>query len=237
MGPRDTNSAQSNDDPDATLCSAGRNEGPANEPVGECAVDQQFEAAMAAARQGSLAALGRLFDGCRNYLLLVANRGLGESIQAKIGASDLVQETLLQAQEIFERFRGSSRKELLAWLAQTLEFKHAQTVRRYVKAEMRDVGRELPIEIIGFSLVDDKRRSTAPSPESAVRRIEKLEQFKAALERLPEDYRLVIELRGLQQKPFSELADEMQRSIGAVRKIWIRAVQRLGDELRSTAKS
>ncbi len=198
-------------------------------------VDERFEAAIAAARQGSRRTLGSLFEECRNYLLLIANRSLGESIQAKIGASDLVQETFLQAHQIFDRFDGSSQKELLAWLVHILEFKRAQTVRRYVKTEMRNVSRELPIEIVEASLVHDNRRLTGQSPDSAVGQSEKLERFKAALERLPANYRVAIELRGLREKSFSELANEMHRSEGAVRKIWIRAVQRLIIELQTSA--
>ena len=102
---------------------------------------------------------------------------------------------------------------MLAWLAHILEFKRT-TVRRYVKTEMRNVSRELPIEIVEASLVHDNRRLTGRSPDSAVGQSEKLERFKAALERLPANYRVAIELRGLREKSFSELANEMHRSEG-----------------------
>ena len=234
MRPLDSNSAGQKCEREPLVVSAESSD---EERVDKTSVDGRFHAALASARQGSSTALGILFEGCRNYLLLIANRKLGESIQAKIGASDVVQETLLQAQKIFVRFEGSTERELLAWLAQILELKHAQTVRRYVQVEMREVGRELPIEVVGSALVHDHRRSLAPSADSAIRQTEKREHFQAALVRLPDDYRRVIELRGLQEKSFAELADEMQRSIGAVRKMWIRAVQRLGVELRTIAKS
>ena len=68
--------------------------------------ENPFQTTIGSARKGSKSALGRLLEPCRNYLLLIANRELGDSIHAKIGASDLVQETFLQAQQILERFRG-----------------------------------------------------------------------------------------------------------------------------------
>jgi hypothetical protein len=48
-------------------------------------------------RSGHREALGALFQTCRSYLLLVANRGLPEDVRVKVGASDLVQDTFLQA--------------------------------------------------------------------------------------------------------------------------------------------
>ena len=88
--------------------------------------NEPFQTTVESARKGSSSALGTLFEECRKYLLLVANRQLGESIQAKVAASDLVQETFLQAQQVFGRFEGTNREELLAWLKRILDFKLAQ---------------------------------------------------------------------------------------------------------------
>src|ERR1700730_12825101 len=73
-----------------------------------------------AARSGSLEALGRVLEACRDYLLLVANKELDPKLQAKGGASDLVQQTFLEAQRDFARFRGDSEDELLAWMRHLL---------------------------------------------------------------------------------------------------------------------
>ncbi len=73
-----------------------------------------------AARDGCAESLGQLVDRCRNYLLLVANRGLNPDLRVKVGASDLVQETLLAAQRGFDRFEGSSDAELRLWLRRIL---------------------------------------------------------------------------------------------------------------------
>ena len=45
--------------------------------------------------------MGELFETCRNYLLLVANISVGDDLRAGVAASDLVQETFLEAGEIF----------------------------------------------------------------------------------------------------------------------------------------
>ena len=67
-----------------------------------------FGQQLAAAHSGSSAALGEVLESCRNYLLLVADMALKQGSQAKLGASDIVQETFLEAQRIFDRFEGRS---------------------------------------------------------------------------------------------------------------------------------
>jgi RNA polymerase sigma-70 factor (ECF subfamily) len=192
-----------------------------------------FPVNLAAAREGSQAALGVLFESCRNYLLLIANRDLGRDIQAKIGASDLVQETFLQAQQIFDRFDGSSRTELAAWLAQILEFKLAQTKRRFVGTRMRDINREETLRSVNEADIRDPRALEQPSPIEVAAQFEELERLQAALDRLPADYRLVIELRKLRDQSFAEIGRALNRTPDAARSTFVRALLRLGKELRS----
>src|SRR5262249_7550847 len=61
---------------------------------------------LAAARQGSVEALGQLLEVCRPYLLKVANDHLTADLRAKLGASDVVQEAFLEAQRDFGQFSG-----------------------------------------------------------------------------------------------------------------------------------
>ena len=191
---------------------------------------QAFQAAVEAARSGCSSSLGTLFDQCRKYLLLVANRQLGDSIQAKVAASDIVQETFLQAQQIFGRFEGKSQEELLAWMKRILEFKLAQATRTFAATEMRAVQSELPITVVESKLDVDRRRPQGPSPDSAVQTSEKRERLCRALERLPPDYRLAIELRNLQQQSFADLGQALNRSAAAARMVWVRAVAQLEAE-------
>lgn len=100
---------------------------------------------IAAGRDGSASAQGTLFERFRVYLLLAAKRELDPALRAKLGASDLVQETFLHAQQGFEQFRGQSEEELAAWLHQILRHNAGQAVRRFRLAAKRDVRRELPL--------------------------------------------------------------------------------------------
>jgi DNA-directed RNA polymerase specialized sigma24 family protein len=57
---------------------------------------------------------GQLLEACRQYLLMIANDVIGPELQAKLGPSDLVQDTFLEAQRHIDAFRGQTRGELRA---------------------------------------------------------------------------------------------------------------------------
>jgi len=191
-----------------------------NEPV---------EKWLTAARNGSADALGRLLDVCRQYLLQVANGELESRIQAKVGASDLVQETYLEAQRIFERFHGSSPGELRAWLRAILLNKLATCARQYLDTAKRQVGREIGLDAGDSRPIDPA--GPAATASSIMIGDERVELLMTALGRLPDDYRKVILWRQVENLPFEEMAARLDRSVDAVRKLWWRALQALQGEL------
>src|SRR5262245_36025677 len=68
------------------------------------------------ARNGSSEALGKVIDACRNYLMYVANAALSVELRAKIGPSDVVQDTSLEVHRDFKTFQGERLDELLNWM-------------------------------------------------------------------------------------------------------------------------
>src|SRR4051794_35904655 len=81
---------------------------PAGGPCMSAAASTALAARLAAARAGSNEALGQSLEPFRRYLLEVARQAVGPALRAKGGASDLVQETFLEAQQLFPRFDGKS---------------------------------------------------------------------------------------------------------------------------------
>src|SRR5581483_6027912 len=106
------------------------------------ALSEDFSIWLSAARGGSRDALGRALEGCRRYLLGIAQRELEVALQAKAGASDLVQETFLVAQRAFDRFQGNSEEELRAWLRRLLQDRAAKFGQRYRATQKRRLARE-----------------------------------------------------------------------------------------------
>jgi RNA polymerase sigma-70 factor (ECF subfamily) len=185
---------------------------------------------LGAARAGSAEALGGLLEDCRRYLLRVANRRIDPALRAKGGASDVVQQTFLEAHQAFARFQGSSEKELLAWLRQLLLNHLANFHRLYRGTDKRQVSRETPAEQGGPS-TEGSLAGDASSPSRQAMRQEECEALTRALERLPEEQRRVIVLRHQEQYSFEEIGRCMNRSASGARLLWTRALDQLHKEL------
>jgi RNA polymerase sigma-70 factor (ECF subfamily) len=186
---------------------------------------------LAAARAGSTEALGRALETCRRYLLLVAERQLDPRLRAKGGASDLVQETFLEAQRDFGGFRGTSEAELLAWLSRLLLNNVSNFARHYRGTDKRDIGREVvlqPAESSGGGGHDPA--ADTPSPSGLAMENEQAAALQRALARLPEEYRQAVVLRYQEGRSFEEIGRLLNRSPDAARKLWTRAMERLRQE-------
>jgi RNA polymerase sigma-70 factor (ECF subfamily) len=195
-----------------------------------------FNIRVRAAQSGSAEALGDLLEGCRQYLLLVANEELRPDVQAKVAASDLVQDTFVDAHRDFQRFTGRSQDDLLVWLRQILRNNLRDATRSYRAAAKRHVHREIPLpaERDSAAVFLEPLQAAGQSPSWPVRQGEQNEALRRALAQLSDDHRQVIVLRNLELKSFVEIAQRMQRSPDAARKLWGRALQTLAHLLDHT---
>ena len=179
---------------------------------------------------------GQLLEGYREWLRILARLQIDGPLQAKLDPSDVVQETLLEAYRDQGQFRGTSRRETAGWLRAILAHVLAREVRRYRKTRKRDLSLEVAIEdrlvrssaTLGAGLQDDQT-----SPSVRLDREERSLALAAVLADLPTDYREVIILRGLQNLPYETVAERLERSEGAVRMLWLRALSRLRTELKT----
>lgn len=182
------------------------------------------------AKGGDGAALGQLFDGYRQYLILLARLQIDRTLQVKLGASDVVQETFLEAHRDFAAFRGSSMGELVAWLRQILARNLANQVRHYRGTRRRDIRLEQGLTVaLGQSSehLSARLASTVSSPSHAASRTESAVILADALGRLPPDYREVLILRNLEELTFPEVARRMDRTVDSVKKLWVRGLAQL----------
>jgi RNA polymerase sigma-70 factor (ECF subfamily) len=186
---------------------------------------------LAEARAGDREALGQALEACRRYLLLVAEREIDADLRAKGGASDLVQETFLEAQRDFRGFAGTSEAELRAWLRRLLLNNLSHFTRRYRATGKRAVGREVGLQAEGSADTPlPEPAADTPSPSVEAMAHEQAVALRQALERLPEDYRQVIVLRYLEGRSFEEIGRLLNRSPDAARKLWARAMERFREE-------
>jgi RNA polymerase sigma-70 factor (ECF subfamily) len=189
---------------------------------------------LAAARTGSREALGEALQAYRAYLLLIAQQELDPELRAKGGASDLVQETFLDAQRLIGRFAGTTEGAWAAWLRELLLNNLADFVRHYRATGKRRLSREVG-QPAGDSSMDrggDLAAGT-PSPSVTAMAAEQVVALECALHRLPADYREVLLLRYQGDLSFEDIGRQLGRSGNAARKLWLRALRKLEQELEA----
>lgn len=193
--------------------------------------DAELESLLRAALDGDESSRERIIESCRTYLLAIAQGNFDEPLRAKIGSSDIVQETCIKAHAAFSQFRGQSYAELLAWLRQSLFNNLVDIRRKYCGTQVRDVAREVP----GDEPTGPGRAAALAdsllTPSSAADLDEQVANLRAALTQLSEEYRQVIMWRNWDQLSFAEIGDRLGRSEEAARKLWTRAVAKLAEFL------
>jgi RNA polymerase sigma-70 factor (ECF subfamily) len=168
------------------------------------------------------------------WLRLLARNEIDSRFAGKFDPSDAVQQTLLAAWQGWDTFRGNAEVQRLAWLRQILAHQLAHLARHYAGTQKRDVARE---QLIDQTLCQSAQRLDAllptsdPSPSGMAAASEQRLRLAKALEQLPEDYRHVILLRNLEDLPHEEVARRMNRTVGAVRMLWVRALAALRDAM------
>jgi RNA polymerase sigma-70 factor (ECF subfamily) len=186
------------------------------------------------AREGDRACRDELFALCRNYLGFAAKAQLETWLQVKVDASDLVQQTMLEAHRDFERFQGSSEQEWLGWLRRIMAHNVADFVRQYRGTAKRQVGREVSLAAAAdTSFAPGVPEPAAPcgTPSQELMKHDSELRVAAGLAQLPPDYQEVIMLRNLQRLSFNEVAERMNRSRPAVQMLWMRAIKKLQEKM------
>ena len=189
------------------------------------------------AKQGEEVARDQLLEHVQGYMTLMAKQNSPQHLQGKFGTSDIVQQSLAQVIRGFDGFRGKSKGEFYAWL-KVIVTNEAKKLQRDFHRDKRNVLRERPmatdISGSGFGFVPTDEAMTPGENAIAA---EQISQLHGALERLPEDYAEVIRLRSLERLAFKDVAEQMNRSLDSVTKLWYRAILKLQQELERNDES
>lgn len=185
------------------------------------------------ARSGTPEAINELLESCRTYLTYVASERLDPELRARLGPSDLVQETIIAARKDFERFDGATGAELMAWLRGILINKFREA-RRHHGAKQRSPHREVRHRSArssrsGLRHIPDP--ASLPSQQMAAS--EEAQRISRALSRLTPDQQMVIRLRNWEDLPFEEIGNRLGRNANAARSLWVRALEKLSAALES----
>ncbi len=172
---------------------------------------------------------GPTLERFRGYLRLLARTHVEKWLQAKIDASDLVQQTLMDAHAKRDQFRGTEEAELCAWLRQILAYNLADVVRYHGRAK-RDAARQVSLEAsitASFSRVDALLVASQASPSQQAMRHEELLRLPAALDQLPQAQKDAVVLHHLQGLTLAETAERLDKTDAAVAGLLYRGLRQL----------
>ncbi len=200
-----------------------------------------FKELLLRARSSDMDALGQLLAWYINYLTILATTQLDRRLKSRLSPSDVVQEVLLAAHRDFRDFRGQSQAELMGWLRQILINTLHRSFARHVTAGKRDIRREVSIDQVSRQMEESACNlaamlpSQGDSPSAALRAREDAVELADQLNKIRPQYRDVIVLRVIKGLSFEEIAEEMDRTCGAVRMLWLRALEafKLHGEIQS----
>jgi RNA polymerase sigma-70 factor, ECF subfamily len=185
------------------------------------------------ARRGDDVALGRLLEENRAALLAEAERQLRGRLAARVDASDIIQQTFLDAHRGFDRFEGQTEIQFSFWLRTILNRNIAGQLRDHTRVAKREMRREQSL--------DDDRGGGKPlwrkivaghsTPSERAMRAEDFARLAVALGSLTEEQREAVRLRHLEGWPLARIAEQLGRTPAATAGLIKRGVQALRERI------
>ena len=193
------------------------------------------DAAARGDRNAANALLERYLPELRAFVRLRA----GQLVRARESSSDLVQSVCREVLENLGRFKHPSESAFKQWLFREALRKILDR-RDHWLAQKREVLREVPISDDtkgagprASQLMDAYRKFSTPSHRALLQ--DEIDQVERAFEHLSEDEREVITSAHLIGMSRAEIAEQMNRSPGAVRVLLHKALAKLADLLAEGA--
>jgi RNA polymerase sigma-70 factor (ECF subfamily) len=188
------------------------------------------------ARRGDAGARAALFAQHRDRLLKMVRIRLDRRLQARIDASDVIQEAAVEVVARLDEFLAEPRLPLFLWLRLVVGERLLKLHRQHLGTQMRDADREVSLyqgalpEASSAALAA-QLLGTFTSPSDAVIRAERLLRVQEALNSLDPIDREILSLRHFEELTTSEAARTLGIREAAAAKRYIRALRRLKDVL------
>lgn len=174
------------------------------------------------AREGDRVSREKLLAHVQRYLAFVANQQLDKGLQARMGPSDVVQQSMMRAVENLDQFRGNSLDAFRAWIRKIL-VNEARQMMRDQRALKRDVGREQRLPDDGEVNAHGMGNAVLTPGTRAIHR-ERSQAVNEAMARLSEPDRQVIQWRTWEGLSFEEIGKRLGITASAASRRWYRAL-------------
>src|SRR6516225_11026994 len=190
------------------------------------------------ARAGNKEALSALFSRHRPRLRRMVELRLDRRLQARIDASDVIQEAYLEVVTRLGEYLAQPSYPLFLWLRLIVGERLLKLHRHHLGTQMRDAG--LEVSIYRGALPEASSAALAAqllgkhtSPTQAATRAERLLRLQEALNALDPMDREVLSLRHFEEMTLAETALSLGIEESAAAKRYIRALKRLRTILAS----
>jgi RNA polymerase sigma-70 factor (ECF subfamily) len=190
------------------------------------------------ARAGDREALNALLARHRDRLHRMVEIRLDTRLQARLDASDVIQEAYVEVAGRLEEYLSNPRLPFFLWLRLVVGERLMKLHRQHLGAQMRDVGREvslyrgaLPAASSAALAAHLLGRHT--SPTQAALRAERILRVQEALNTLDPVDREILSLRHFEELTAAEAARTLGIEESAAAKRYFRALKRLKEVLAS----
>jgi RNA polymerase sigma-70 factor (ECF subfamily) len=187
-------------------------------------------------RTGDPAALTELFARHRGRLRRMVEVRLDRRLQARLDASDIVQEAYLEVATRLQEYLRDPRLPVFLWMRLVVGERLAALHRHHLGAQMRDAGREVSLYRDALPAASSLALAAQllgklTSPTQAAVRAERMLRLQEALNALDPIDREVLSLRHFEQLTRGETARALGIEEAAASKRYIRALKRLKETL------
>jgi RNA polymerase sigma-70 factor (ECF subfamily) len=188
------------------------------------------------ARLGDRAALSALLGRHRDRLCRMVEMRLDTRLQARLDASDVVQEAYVEVTERLEEYLRDPKLPLFLWLRLVVGERLLRLHRHHLGTQMRDAGREVSLYRGAWPAASSAALAAQllgrhTSPTQAVVRAERILRVQEALNALDPLDREVLSLRHFEELTAGEAAQVLGIEESAAAKRYFRALKRLKDVL------
>lgn len=184
------------------------------------------------ARAGDREALSALFTRHRDRLHRMVEMRLDTRLQARLDASDVVQEAYVEVAERLEEYLRDPKLPLFLWLRLVVGERLIRLHRHHLGTQMRDAGREVSLyrgalPAASSAALAAQLLGRHTSPTQAAVRAERILRVQAALNALEPMDREILSLRHFEELTAAETAQVLDIEESAAAKRYFRALKRL----------
>jgi len=179
------------------------------------------------ARAGDRDSFERLFARYRNYLHQLVELRLDARLRSRIDASDVVQETQLEAFRRLADYLDREPMPFRLWLRKTAQERLGMLQRRHLGAARRAIGREAPLPDVSSLQLAGQFLASGSTPSQQLSRQELVRQVEKAITQLSEADRDVLLMRNLEGLSNQEVAQVLQIEPATASQRYGRALLRL----------